>query len=99
MNITLLISIMSRIYYHSWGDEDVVSAHIEITQTDHEKYTIEFVQESFTKDHFYNIKINGEVLDHKTQERETDIGTMVAHTYHIRAILNPKPEELFRLVK
>ena len=90
---------MTRVYYYSWDDEDLVSIHIEVIKNSNESFTIELVQESFTTNYFYDIKANGTVTYKKSNDQETDIGVERIVIVQLKTLFNPKPETLFSLVK
>ena len=87
-----------RVYYYSWGDEDILGARIEIMKDQNDIYTIRFEQEGFESKLFSNIKIKGNIIDKTDNSVEGEYGIRKRTILiKFRAILNPKPEDLFEI--
>lgn len=88
-----------RIYYHSWGDEDILGSRIEIVNDSHENYTIKYEQEGFDIGLFKDLKINGDIIN-RTDTSEADENGIIKNTIMInfKAVLNPWPEKLFCVI-
>jgi hypothetical protein len=86
-----------QIYYHSWGDEDILSSEIKIDIIKPSVYGLAFEQEGFNPQKFASIKINGQIVD------QTDISTdenginrrVIAILF--KSTSNLRPEALFEL--
>lgn len=89
-----------RIYHYNWGNEDVLGSEIEITNDSNNMYTIIFKQQGHYPNLFSNLKIRGEIVS-KTDNLTKDKYEIYDRTIIIKfkAILNPKPEELFEFIE
>ena len=87
-----------RIYYYSWGDEDILGSRIEINKDSAELYTIKLEQEGFSSELFLELKINGDIINENNYQEKDEIGTVkCTNIKQFTAKLNPKPEDLFVL--
>lgn len=74
---------------YDYGNEDVLGIRIQVTQLEHELYSIKFTQEG--SDHFYGLKVD----DGKVETSSDEHLRMVIITLEVRAVCNPPPEKLF----
>jgi hypothetical protein len=98
-------SIMKGVvrYNYSWGDEDVPSSTIIVTQTGKEQYEILFEQEGSVgsmKD-FRNIRTtayldSSDILERTRHDKGVDQKRV---RLDVIAKCNPRPEELFEIIK
>lgn len=89
------------VYYHSYGDEDVIGSEISIYKYG-ETYTITFSQDSLYDENFILIKpgISARLIDYssKTTNRNAGEGCTIytqTQILKVKGICNPAPEELF----
>lgn len=80
------------------GDEDILGSRIEIIKNSQEFYTIIFEQEGFFPELFVNLKINGNIINNKNIiKKDNECITKSTIIIKFKAVLNPKPEDLFVL--
>lgn len=85
------------IYEHEWGDEDILSAFIQIRKcSEEDTFIILFKQESF--DTFLNLTTVYEILAKKQIFDIVNDLSVYTLWMKIKVKCNPKPEEMFKFI-
>ncbi len=86
-------------YNYSWGDEDVPSSSIVVTETGNDQYEIVFEQEGpvGSRKYFRNIYTTAYVDSSDILDRTLNGMDIKRVQLDIIAKCNPKPEELFEI--
>lgn len=97
-------------YYYTWGDENILVSRIKIVKgfmddnnmIDDDIYTITFEQESYNTKLFSDIDVTNIVtlISKEVKDIEDKVSATITRliTLKIKAICNPKPENIFTIV-
>lgn len=92
-----------QVYYYSWGDEDIIGAEIRITKVGN-IYTIRTTQHVFDSKHLFTVEVFGTVKDRRVSAEggnitDEDMTSIIkTEVITVEHLLNPRPEQLFRII-